>query len=258
MSASLKNKSVIVTGGSKGIGKGIARVFAQHGAKVLVVARTASEGEATVAELKAAGGTAAFFQADVSKRAEVEAMVAAAVKLHGGLDVMCANAGAFPALKLADMTDEAWDGIFVANVRSMMLCVQAALTALKKSAAPRVVITSSITGPITGFPGWSHYGATKAAQLGFIRTAAIELAKDGITINAVLPGNILTEGLIGMGEDYIKATAACVPLGKLGTVDDIGHAAAFLASAEAGYITGQTITVDGGQILPESPAALTA
>jgi 3-oxoacyl-[acyl-carrier protein] reductase len=258
MSASLKNKSVIVTGGSKGIGKGIARVFAQHGAKVLVVARTTSEGEATVAELKAAGGTAAFFQADVSKRAEVEAMVAAAVKLHGGLDVMCANAGAFPALKLADMTDEAWDGIFVANVRSMMLCVQAALPELKKSAAPRVVITSSITGPITGFPGWSHYGATKAAQLGFIRTAAIELAKDGIIINAVLPGNILTEGLIGMGEDYIKATAACVPLGKLGTVDDIGHAAAFLASAEAGYITGQTITVDGGQILPESPAALTA
>jgi 3-oxoacyl-[acyl-carrier protein] reductase len=258
MSASLKNKSVIVTGGSKGIGKGIARVFAQHGAKVLVVARTASEGEATVAELKAAGGTVAFFQADVSKRAEVEAMIAAAVKLHGGLDVMCANAGAFPALKLADMTDEAWDGIFVANVRSMMLCVQASVPALKLSSTPRIVITSSITGPITGFPGWSHYGATKAAQLGFIRTAAIELAKDGITINAVLPGNILTEGLIGMGEDYIKATAACVPLGKLGTVEDIGHAAAFLASAEAGYITGQTITVDGGQILPESPAALTA
>jgi 3-oxoacyl-[acyl-carrier protein] reductase len=258
MSASLKNKSVIVTGGSKGIGKGIARVFAQHGAKVLVVARTASEGEATVAELKAAGGTVAFFQSDVSKRAEVEAMIAAAVKLHGGLDVMCANAGAFPSLKLADMTDEAWDGIFVANVRSMMLCVQASVPALKLSSAPRIVITSSITGPITGFPGWSHYGATKAAQLGFIRTAAIELAKDGITINAVLPGNILTEGLIGMGEDYIKATAACVPLGKLGTVEDIGHAAAFLASAEAGYITGQTITVDGGQILPESPAALTA
>ncbi|MFA6961356.1 MAG: 3-oxoacyl-ACP reductase FabG [Opitutaceae bacterium] len=258
MSASLKNKSVIVTGGSKGIGKGIARVFAQHGAKVLVVARTASEGEATVAELVAAGGTAAFFQADVSKRAEVEAMIAAAVKLHGGLDVLCANAGAFPALKLADMTDEAWDGIFVTNVRSMMLCVQAAVPALKLSSAPRIVITSSITGPITGFPGWSHYGATKAAQLGFIRTAAIELARDRITINAVLPGNILTEGLIGMGEDYIKATAACVPLGKLGTVDDIGHAAAFLASAEANYITGQTITVDGGQILPESPAALTA
>jgi 3-oxoacyl-[acyl-carrier protein] reductase len=258
MSSSLKNKSVIVTGGSKGIGKGIARVFAAHGAKVLLVARTASEGEATAAELRAAGGDVAFFPADVSVRADVESMVSAALTLHGGLDILCANAGAFPACKLADMTDEAWDGLFVTNVRSLMLCVQAALPALKKSAAPRVVVTSSITGPITGFPGWSHYGATKAAQLGFIRTAAIELARDGITINAILPGNILTEALAGMGDAYLQSTAACIPLGKLGTVDDIGHAAAFLASAEAGYITGQTLVVDGGQILPESPAALTA
>lgn len=258
MSASLKNKSVIVTGGSKGIGKGIARVFARHGAKVLVVARTAAEGEAAVAELVAAGGTAAFFQADVTRRADLDAMAAAAVRLHGGIDVLCANAGAFPALKFADMTEEAWDGIFATNVKSMFLSIQACLPHLKKSAAPRIVITSSITGPITGFPGWSHYGATKAAQLGFLRTAAIEFARDRITINAVLPGNILTEGLVDMGEAYIAATAACVPLGKLGTVEDIGHAAAFLASAEANYITGQTITVDGGQILPESPAALTA
>ena len=254
MSASLKNKSVIVTGGSKGIGKGIARVFAQHGAKVLVVARTASEGEATVAELTAAGGTVAFCQAAVATRGGVEHMAATAVSLHGGIDVLCA----FPALKFADMTEDAWDGIFATNVKSMFLSIQACLPHLKKSTAPRIVITSSITGPITGFPGWSHYGATKAAQLGFLRTAAIEFAKDNITINAVLPGNILTEGLVGMGADYIAATAACVPLGKLGTVEDIGHAAAFLASAEANYITGQTITVDGGQILPESPAALTA
>ncbi len=258
MSASLKNKSIIVTGASKGIGKGIARVFAAHGAKVLLVARTAAEGEAAAAELRANGGTAAFFQADVTDRAQVSAMVAKAVELHGGLDVLCANAGAFPACKITDLTDEAWDGLFVTNVRSLMLCVQAALPALRQSPAPRVVVTSSITGPITGFPGWSHYGATKAAQLGFIRTAAIELARDRITINAVLPGNILTEALVDLGPAYIEATAACVPLGKLGSVEDIGHAAAFLASAEAGYITGQTLVVDGGQILPESPAALTA
>jgi 3-oxoacyl-[acyl-carrier protein] reductase len=258
MSASLKNRSVIVTGASKGIGKGIARVFASHGAKVLLVARSAPEGEAAAATLRATGATASFFAADVSDRAQVSAMVAAAVQRHGGLDILCANAGAFPACKLADMTDAAWDGLFVTNVRSLMLCVQASLPELKKSPAPRVVVTSSITGPVTGFPGWSHYGATKAAQLGFIRTAAIELARDRVTINAVLPGNILTEALAGMGEDYLRSTAACVPLGTLGTVDDIGHAAAFLASAEAGYITGQTLTVDGGQILPESPAALVA
>lgn len=256
MSASLKNKSVIVTGGSKGIGKGIARVFAGHGAKVLVVCRTASEGEACVAELAAAGGTAAFCRADVTLRADLEAMAQTAVSLYGGIDVLCANAGAFPSLKFSEMTEEAWDGIFATNVKSMYLTIQACMPYLKKSAAPRIVLTSSITGPTTGFPGWSHYGATKAAQLGFLRTAAIEFAKDNITINAVLPGNIITEALVDMGPEYIESTAASIPLGKLGSVDDIGHAAAFLASAEAGYITGHPLVVDGGQTLPESPAAL--
>lgn len=256
MSASLKNKSVIVTGGSKGIGKGIARVFALHGAKVLVVCRTASEGEACVAELMAAGGTAAFCQADVTVRADLERMAEAAAALHGGIDVLCANAGAFPTVKFAEMTEDAWDGIFATNVKSMFLTIQACMPHLKQSSAPRIVITSSITGPTTGFPGWSHYGATKAAQLGFLRTAAIEFAKDNITINAVLPGNIITEALVDMGPEYIESTAASIPLGKLGSVDDIGHAAAFLASAEAGYITGHSLVVDGGQTLPESPAAL--
>ncbi len=258
MSTSLRHKSVLVTGASKGIGKGIARVFAHHGAKVVIAARTAAEGEATATELSQAGGQVSFVAADVAQRADVQRLIATVCERHGGLDVLCANAGAFPACKLSDMTDEAWDGLFATNVRSLMLCVQAAIPALKASSAPRIVVTSSITGPITGYPGWSHYAATKAAQLGFLRTAAIELARDRITINAVLPGNILTEALVGMGETYLASTAACVPLGKLGTVEDIGHAAAFLASAEAGYITGQTLVVDGGQILPESPAALTA
>ena len=256
MSLSLKNKSVIVTGGSKGIGKGIARVFAIHGAKVLIVSRTPSEGEAVVAELVAAGGTAAYCQADVTCRADCVKMAEAAINLHGGIDVLCANAGVFPALKFSEMTEDAWDGIFTTNVKSMFLTIQSCLPYLKKSSAPRIVITSSITGPTTGFPGWSHYGATKAAQLGFLRTAAIEFAKDNITINAVLPGNIITEGLADLGPEYLASTAASIPLGKLGTVDDIGHAAAFLASAEAGYITGHSLVVDGGQTLPESPAAL--
>ena len=256
MSLSLRNKSVIVTGGSKGIGKGIARVFANHGAKVLIVSRTACEGEAAVAELIAAGGTAAYCQADVTKRADCEKMAGTAKDLYGGVDVLCANAGAFPALKFSEMTEEAWDGIFATNVKSMYLTIQACLPFLKQSTTPRIVITSSITGPTTGFPGWSHYGATKAAQLGFLRTAAIEFAKDHITINAVLPGNIITEALVDLGPEYINATAASIPLGKLGSVEDIGHAAAFLASAEAGFITGHSLVVDGGQTLPESPAAL--
>jgi len=120
----------------------------------------------------------------------------------------------------------------------------------------RVILTSSITGPITGFPGWTHYGASKAGQLGFLRTAAIELARDDITVNAVLPGNIMTEGLAGMGEDYVAGMTAAIPMRKLGSVADIGYAALFFATDEAAYITGQTIVVDGGQVLPESPDAV--
>ena len=118
------------------------------------------------------------------------------------------------------------------------------------SIAGRAVV---VTG---GTPGWTHYGASKAGQLGFLRTAAIELARDGIRVNAVLPGNIMTEGLAGLGEDYIAGMTAAIPLRRLGTVEEIGHAALFFATDEAGYITGQTIVVDGGQVLPESLEAL--
>jgi 3-oxoacyl-[acyl-carrier protein] reductase len=120
----------------------------------------------------------------------------------------------------------------------------------------RIVLTSSVTGPVTGYPGWAHYGATKAAMLGFMRSAAIEVAQEGVTINAVLPGNILTSGLQGMGQDYLDELAASIPMKKLGTPEDIGNAMLFLASDEASYITGQTIIVDGGQLLPEGAAAV--
>jgi len=222
------------------------------------VGRNAQAGAATVAEIEKAGGTANLFAGDVTTRAGAASIAAAAVAAFGGIDVLCANAGIFPAAKLDTMTDAQWDEVFTVNVKGMFLTVQACLPELKKSGAGRIVITSSITGPITGFPGWSHYGATKSAQLGFMRTAAIELAKFGITVNAVLPGNIATEGLAALGPDYAASAAAIIPLKRLGSVEDIGHAAAFFASPEAGYITGQALAIDGGQVLPESPQALEA
>jgi 3-oxoacyl-[acyl-carrier protein] reductase len=170
--------------------------------------------------------------------------------------VLCANAGVFPDVMLRDMTEQDIDSIFATNVKGTMLSVKAATPALAASGHGRVILTSSITGPITGYPGWTHYGASKAGQLGFMRTAAIELARDSITVNAVLPGNIATEGLAGMGEDYVAGMTAAIPMGKLGHVDDIGYAALFLATDEAAYITGQTLVVDGGQVLPESPEAV--
>jgi 3-oxoacyl-[acyl-carrier protein] reductase len=182
--------------------------------------------------------------------------VQTAVERHGGLDIVCANAGIFPSGRLEDLTPDDVEQVLAVNFKGTVFIVQAALSALAASERGRVIITSSITGPITGYPGWSHYGASKAAQLGFLRTAAIELAPKQITINAVLPGNIITEGLIEMGQEYMDQMASAVPAGRLGSVADIGHAALFFATDEAAYITGQSLVVDGGQILPESHMAI--
>src|SRR3569833_2837048 len=168
-------------------------------------------------------------------------MAEAAVQAFGGLDVLCANAGIFPDAPLQSMTPDQLAEVLDVNVKGTVYSVQACLDALIASGRGRIVLTSSITGPITGLPGWSHYGASKAAQLRFMRTAAIELAPHGITVNAVLPGNIFTEGLADMGEDYIAGMTKAIPAGALGKPEDIGHLAAFLATVEAGYITGQAI-----------------
>ncbi len=251
----LDGRSVVVTGATRGIGKGIARVFTRAGTRVLVVGRDEQAARSTVDELSQ-DGEVSYVLADISRRAECERVAATAVERHGGIDVLCANAGIFPAHRLGDMTEDAIDEVMGTNLKGCMLSVQACIPALERSGHGRVILTSSITGPITGFPGWAHYGASKAGQLGFMRTAAIELARRGVTVNAILPGNIVSEGLAELGDDYAAAMTASVPLGKLGTVEDVGYLALFLATDEAGYITGQAIVVDGGQVLPESLAAL--
>jgi 3-oxoacyl-[acyl-carrier protein] reductase len=253
MTSSLKGRSVVVTGGSRGIGKGIARMFANAGAKAVIVARNLDQAAAAAKEI----GHGAFgIAGDVGKLSDMEAMAKAAADRSGGIDVLCANAGIFPQARLEEMSSDQWDEVITTNLKGCFHSVKACIPYLKKSDQGRIVLTSSITGPVTGFPGWSHYGASKSGQLGFMHSACIELAKYGITVNAVMPGNIITEGLAGLGEDYLKTMAASIPLKRLGTVEDIGHAALFFASKEAGYITGQTIIVDGGQILPESLEAL--
>ena len=256
MLTSVEGRSVIVTGSSKGIGKGIATVFANKGARVLIVARGLSDAEATAAEIRESGGTASAFSADVTKSEELDAMAAAATERHGGIDVLCCNAGIFPQSHLENMSSDEWDLVLGTNLKGTFLAIKSCLPHLKKSSCGRIILTSSITGPITGYPGWTHYGASKSGQLGFMKTACMEIAKYGITINAVMPGNIVTEGLMGLGEDYLETMAASIPLKRLGSVADIGNAALFFASDEAGYITGQTIVVDGGQTIPESVEAL--
>jgi 3-oxoacyl-[acyl-carrier protein] reductase len=256
MFTSIAGRAVVVTGGTRGIGKGIASVFARNGAKVLITGRDADAARTAAEELGAAGGEVSYVLANVASREDCRRMAAIAQERLGGIDVLCANAGIFPDGRLEDLTEADLDEVFGINLKGTVLSVQACLPALARSGHGRVVLTSSITGPITGFPGWTHYGASKAGQLGFMRTAAIELAPKGITVNAVLPGNVATEGLATMGEEYAAGMTAAIPMRRLGTVDEIGYAALFFATDEAAYITGQSIVVDGGQVLPESPEAM--
>lgn len=253
MFKALAGRTVIVTGGSKGIGRGIARRFGAADLNVLVVSRSLADAEATAAAI---GPNASAFAADVADPTDCTAFATAALDRYGRIDVLCANAGIFPAAKLGQMTMADFDRVMATNLRGTFLSVDAVLPAMKAAKWGRIVLTSSITGPITGYPGWAHYGASKAGQLGFMRTAAIELAPWGITVNAVMPGNIRTEGLDGLGPDYIAKMEASVPQKRLGNVDDIANAALFFAAEEAAYITGQQMVIDGGQVLPESLMAL--
>lgn len=248
---SLHHRTALVTGGAKGIGKGIVATLREAGAQVLVADIDRAAGERTAAELGAR-----FVELDVRSQADCAAAVDAAVQQYGRLDILCSNTGIFPNAPLETMTEADWDATHNVNLKGMFFIVQAALKVMHKQQHGRVVLTSSITGPVTGFPGWAHYGASKAGQLGFMRSAALEYARFGITINAVMPGNILTEGLQAQGETYLAQMRAAIPTHTLGTPRDIGTAVCFLASDEAAYITGQTLIVDGGQVLPESPEAL--
>jgi 3-oxoacyl-[acyl-carrier protein] reductase len=258
MLTSIKGRSAIVTGASKGIGRGIATALAAQGAQLTLVARSEDALKQTCAELGDTGAPLRHACCDVADWDSVRAMVDDTAEAQGGLDILCANAGIYPQTTMEAMDPDEWDHVMAVNLRSSFLAVKAAIPHFRRAGGGRIILTSSITGPITGFNGWTHYGASKAGQMGFLRSAALELAPLNVTVNAVLPGNIITEGFAANGDDYMRSMIKSVPLGRLGTVADIANAVLFLASDEAGYITGQQIVVDGGQVVPESLDAMEA
>jgi 3-oxoacyl-[acyl-carrier protein] reductase len=249
----LTDQVAVVTGAARGIGRGIAAVLAAEGAHVVVVDLDTDLGEVVADELRATGAEASAVAADVTDRDSVEAMASRVATELGRIDIVAANAGIYPFASLTTIDEAMWDRVMDLNVGGAVRTVQACLPSMVARAYGRIVLTSSITGPVTGQVGFAHYGASKAAMLGFMRSAAVELAKSGVTVNAVLPGNVSTPGFAGTSDEHQRRMLSSIPMGRYAEPEEVGWAVRFLASPEAGYITGQTLIVDGGQVLPEAP-----
>lgn len=253
----LSGRVAVVTGAASGVGLGIAEVLAGEGARVVLVDLDASAGERAAAALRDSGRDALALQADVVDGAALASLGAQVLERYGRIDVLAANAGIYhPPVPLDAMADSDWDRIMDINVKGVVHSIQACLPAMRQARYGRVVLTSSITGPLVGAPSLSHYAASKSALLGLMRSAALELADDGVTVNAVMPGNVRTPGIEAFGAEFVQGMVDSIPLKRLAEPADVGWAVRFLASEEAGYITGQTLVIDGGQVLPEGQVSL--
>ncbi len=248
----LTDQVAVVTGAARGIGRGIASVLAAEGATVVVCDLDAEAAESVAEELRSDGLEARSRAVDVTDRGAVERTFDSLLAELGRVDILAANAGIYPPAELGAIDDALWHRVMDVNVRGAIVPIQACAPTMVSRGYGRIVLTSSITGPITGQPGFAHYGASKAAMLGFMRSAAVELALSGVTVNAVLPGNVETPGFEDTGAEHRQLMLSSIPMRRYATPADVGWAVRFLASPEAGYITGQTLVVDGGQVLPEA------
>jgi 3-oxoacyl-[acyl-carrier protein] reductase len=249
MSLSLEGKVALVTGagrGGHGIGYGIAMALASAGADVAITARTnIADAEAVAAAVEGLGRRALALSCDVSDASSVDALFKAVDSHFGQIDILVNNAGITRDTLLLRMSEEQWDSVLDSNLKGTFLCTKAAAKRMISRRAGRIVNITSINGQV-GSPGQANYSASKAGMIGFTRTVAKELASRGVTVNAVAPGFIdthMTSGFEGEARDTILSK---IPLGRFGSVEDIGAAVAFLASDAASYITGQVLTVDGG------------
>jgi 3-oxoacyl-[acyl-carrier protein] reductase len=248
---SLEGRVAIVTGGASGVGEGIATVLAREEARVAIADIDADRAERLAARLQSEGLETLAVEVDVVDRESADRMAGAVIERWEGIDILCANAGVYPSAVVDEIGDEFVDRIMDLNLKGALHSIQACLPAMRERRYGRVVLTSSITGNHVGAEGYSVYGASKAAMLGLMRGLALEVVGDQITINAILPGNVRTPAVEALDKEYMDWILRAIPMGRLAEPEELGWAVRFLASEEAAYITGQSLVLDGGQILPE-------
>lgn len=243
----LTGKVALVTGASRGIGRAIAQSLARQGATVVAAARGDNAAD-TVAMITAAGGKAEAVSIDVTDSSALEALPASIVARHGRLDILVSNAGITRDQLLMRMKREDWDAVIATNLTASFTLAQAAIRPMLKQRGGRIIAISSVVGQM-GNAGQTNYAASKAGLIGFAKALAREVASRGITVNVIAPGMIETDMTKAISEKAQVDWAAQIPLGRLGSVDDIASAACFLASDEAAYITGQVLAVNGGMYM---------
>jgi len=250
----LTGKTAVITGGSMGIGHGIAQRLSEAGATVVIADVAEQQGNACVAELTTAKHQAYFIKADVSSEADVQALVRETVRLTGRIDIFVSNAGIYPQTSVLEMDVALWDKVQAVNLRGLFLCNREAARSMAETGGGVIINIGSVDSVHPSMIGLAAYNASKHGVWGFTKNLALEVAKRGIRVNAIAPGGIATEGLKqSMGQeklrDNIEAFEASVPMGRLGEPDDIATVALFLASDASSYMTGALVVVDGGVLL---------
>lgn len=244
----LTGKVAVVTGASRGIGKAMALELAGHGARIVASARNQELLDALVAEIVAGGGEAVAIAGDVSIAADADRLMAQAVENYGRLDILVNNAGITRDSLLIRMKEEDWDAVLDTNLKGAFLCTRAAAKVMARQKSGRIINISSVVGEM-GNAGQVNYSASKAGLLGLTKATARELARRNVTVNAITPGFIVTDMTDGLSDKARESLIAQIPLGRLGEVEDIAHSVVFLASDQAGYITGQILGVNGGMYM---------